>query len=357
MQSTEANNPVCLLVIGMAGSGKTTFLQQLYSQTVTKDKIKKAPYFINLDPGVLYLPYIAQVDIRKEINYKELMKSHGLGPNGAIMAALNIYSTKFHEVIQEIENNKAESSFFCIDTPGQIEVFTWSASGSIITNAVAHTVPTAIIFIIDSAKCQNPNTFMSNMLFCCSILYKYKLPLIVVFNKCDVFSSDLLIDWMKDYEKFMEAAHKDESYLSTLSHSLCLSLEEFYKDLNFVSVSSISGFGFDKLFDAVEIARKEYFEIFLPDLIAKWNQNKDQLEQKKLNDELKKFETDLKNFNINQDKLSKNFFNKEKGQQFNVFPPSKESNESVEETKQTVKQSNENQEKNVLSSNEFIEKK
>ena len=31
-----------------------------------------------------------------------------------------------------------------IDTPGQIEVFTWSASGSIITNSLANTLPTVI---------------------------------------------------------------------------------------------------------------------------------------------------------------------------------------------------------------------
>jgi len=33
-------------------------------------------------------------------------------------------------------------SLFCVDTPGQIEVFTWSASGSIITNALAYSLPT-----------------------------------------------------------------------------------------------------------------------------------------------------------------------------------------------------------------------
>jgi hypothetical protein len=53
-----------------------------------------------------------------------------------------------------------------------------------------------------------------------------------VFNKCDVQSSDTLVEWVNDYQKFMDAAHQDESYLATLSYSLCLSLEEFYKDLN-----------------------------------------------------------------------------------------------------------------------------
>lgn len=72
---------------------------------------------INLDPGVLYLPYTPQIDIRKSINYKELMTSHGLGPNGAIMTSLNLYAARFHEVLEEVENNKEDVRlhryFFC----------------------------------------------------------------------------------------------------------------------------------------------------------------------------------------------------------------------------------------------------
>lgn len=91
----------------------------------------------------------------------------------------------------------------CVDTPGQIEVFTWSASGTIITNALAYSLPTVLVYIVDTVRCQNPNTFMSNMLFCCSIFYKLKLPIIVVFNKSDVANSEILVDWMKDYDKFL----------------------------------------------------------------------------------------------------------------------------------------------------------
>lgn len=69
------------------------------------------------------------------------------------------------------------------DTPGQIEVFTWSASGSIITEALASTFPTIIVYIMDTARNVNPITFMSNMLYACSILYKSKLPFIIVMNK------------------------------------------------------------------------------------------------------------------------------------------------------------------------------
>ena len=64
------------------------------------------------------------------------------------------------------------------DTPGQIEIFTWSASGAIITESLAATYPTVIVYVVDTARCKNAVTFMSNMLYACSILYKLKLPLV-----------------------------------------------------------------------------------------------------------------------------------------------------------------------------------
>ena len=70
-----------------------------------------------------------------------------------------------------------------LDTPGQIEVFTWSASGAIITESLARSMPTVIVYIMDTSRCTSPVTFMSNMLYACSILYKTKLPFIIVLNK------------------------------------------------------------------------------------------------------------------------------------------------------------------------------
>lgn len=56
------------------------------------------------------------------------MKQYKLGPNGAIVTSLNLFSTKFPEVINYIE--KAKNYYCILDTPGQIEVFTWSVSGN-----------------------------------------------------------------------------------------------------------------------------------------------------------------------------------------------------------------------------------
>lgn len=64
------------------------------------------------------------------------MKQYGLGPNGGIVTALNLFATKFDQVLNLIERRSEECEHVVIDTPGQIEVFTWSASGNIITEAL-----------------------------------------------------------------------------------------------------------------------------------------------------------------------------------------------------------------------------
>jgi hypothetical protein len=59
------------------------------------------------------------------------------------------------------------ASYVLIDTPGQIEVFTWSASGTIITEALAASYPTVALYVIDTPRSTGPPTFMSNMLYAC----------------------------------------------------------------------------------------------------------------------------------------------------------------------------------------------
>lgn len=61
------------------------------------------------------------------------MQQHNLGPNGAIMTSLNLYATKFDQVIRILEDradNNTLSDYLLVDTPGQIEAFTWYVSRS-----------------------------------------------------------------------------------------------------------------------------------------------------------------------------------------------------------------------------------
>ena len=73
-----------------------------------------------------------------------------------------------------------------------------------------------------------------------SILYKTKLPFILVFNKTDVHTHDFAVEWMQDFEAFQAAlaTHQgttddegEPTYMNSLMNSMSLVLDEFYKQL------------------------------------------------------------------------------------------------------------------------------
>ncbi|XP_059459467.1 GPN-loop GTPase QQT2 isoform X2 [Corylus avellana] len=281
--------PVIIIVVGMAGSGKTTFLHRLLCHTQASNI---RGYVMNLDPAVMTLPFGANIDIRDTVKYREVMKQFNLGPNGGIMTSLNLFTTRFDEVISTIERRADQLDYVLVDTPGQIEIFTWSASGAIITEAFASTFPTVIAYVVDTPRVSSPVTFMSNMLYACSILYKTRLPLVLAFNKTDVAQHQFALEWMEDFEAFQAAANSDQSYTSNLTLSLSLVLDEFYKNLRTVGVSAVSGAGMEAFFRAIEASAEEYIETYKAEL-DKRRAEKQRLEEERRKENMDKFKKDV----------------------------------------------------------------
>ncbi|KAH3678457.1 hypothetical protein WICMUC_001474 [Wickerhamomyces mucosus] len=251
---------------------------------------KTPPYVVNLDPAVLKIPYGANIDIRDSVKYKKVMENYNLGPNGAIVTSLNLFSTKIDQVISLVEKKSDKYKNVIIDTPGQIECFIWSASGAIITEAFASTFPTVIAYIVDTPRNTSPTTFISNMLYACSILYKTKLPMIVVFNKTDIQKADFAKEWLTDFEAFQEALRSNEDdetqgsgYMNSLVNSMSLMLEEFYSQLDVVGVSSYTGEGFDEFMKAVDNKVDEYNDYYKSERerILKEKEEKEKLRKEK----------------------------------------------------------------------------
>jgi GTPase SAR1 family protein len=44
------------------------------------------------------------IDIRDSVKYKNVMKSYGLGPNGAILTSLNLFAAQFDQVVSLIKS-------------------------------------------------------------------------------------------------------------------------------------------------------------------------------------------------------------------------------------------------------------
>jgi len=281
--------PIVVLMIGMAGSGKSTWMHRLVIRLQSEGK---RVYTVNLDPAVRTVSYPVNIDIRDTVNYKEVMKHFGLGPNGAIMTSLNLFATKFDQVLEMLDKRAPELDFVLIDTPGQIEVFNWSASGQIICDALAVSYTTVVCYVVDTARCAKPVTFMSNMLYACSILYKTKLPFLVVFNKIDVMPHTFLKEWMEDFEKIGAALTRETSYVASLARSMSLAMEEFYKNLRSVGVSAVTGQGCADFEEALAEAAEEFRVSYVPFLIEQ-RRDMEEKRQLKIQEQLQDFERDF----------------------------------------------------------------
>ena len=225
---------------------------------------------------------------------------------------MNLFATKIDQVIGLLEKrtspdpanpNRKPVKNILIDTPGQIEVFVWSASGSILLDSLASSFPTVLAYIIDTPRTSSTSTFMSNMLYACSILYKTKLPMILVFNKTDVKDAAFAKEWMTDFEAFQAALrHEEEAgsfggveggessiaggsgYMGSLLNSMSLVLDEFYKHLSVVGVSSMTGQGVDEFFEAVGEKVEEFKRDYQPELDRRRKERDQQKSQQKETD-------------------------------------------------------------------------
>lgn len=244
-----------LLVLGMAGSGKTVFCHRLYSwlsekhclinrATGLNDKVFGA----NLDPAAIATKMPLHYDIRDQLSIDELMQQKKLGPNGAILAVLNLFITQIDTFIAQIETT--QPLYTVIDTPGQIEMFTTSVSGQILAQCLAASPNTevSLLYVVDGEKAQSPQCFVSNMVYAASIFYRFKLPLTVIVNKSDVEGASTIEKWKNSFEVLSEAL-TTEDFITPTIKSIALWLEEFYHEFPLVLVSSTLGMGKKQLLE------------------------------------------------------------------------------------------------------------
>lgn len=230
------------VVIGMAGSGKTTFCHRLYSwfskEIVLKDGLNSLITSINLDPAVKNPKMPLTIDIRDTVDYREVMERYKLGPNGSINTCLNIFLLNFQK--PEV------TRYTIVDTPGQIEAFTWSSPGDALMGLLDNV---CILYVVDLSICKNKYAFLSNMIFAASLKCKFRRPVLVVFNKNDLEGLGEVENWIRDFEAFKGALEEKESELG----GPILYFEEFYNNLNFVSISCATGAGKEKFLEAIDI--------------------------------------------------------------------------------------------------------
>lgn len=195
-----------IFIVGTAGSGKS-LLTACFADWLKIQKQNVA--IVNLDPGVLTLPYTPDIDARDYVSVQRLMEEYKLGPNGALVMAADLIAEEAEELGREIRN--LNSDMVIVDTPGQMELFAFRASGPYIVNELTKE-PKAIIYLFDSVFSASPLNYVSNMFLSAAVYNRFFVPQAYVLSKCDLLPSEdvnRIVDWSASPET-LESAIEEE---------------------------------------------------------------------------------------------------------------------------------------------------
>jgi len=167
-----------IIFLGVAGSGKTS-LVKAFSDWLRKKE--KSVACINFDPGIETLPYFAEFDIRKFFTIEEIMRKEKLGPNGALIKAIEKIREMKDKIKSEID--KLDVEFRLIDLPGQLEPFIFHGGEEIVK---IFNFKRCIGLFLIPAEMFNPIGIAIAELLSLIVRLKLEIPTINVLSKIDL---------------------------------------------------------------------------------------------------------------------------------------------------------------------------
>jgi len=228
-----------IFVTGTAGSGKSMLTSKILEYYQKNGVFASA---LNLDPGVESLPYRPDVDVRDYVDIVQIMKQYDLGPNGSMIMANDLIATKIEDIQNEIHG--VNPDYLIVDTPGQIELFAYRASGPFFIQNIDASEKTNI-FLYDGTMIASPTNFISISLLATSIKLRLGLPTINVMTKTDLIPDkiDQILKWSSDPISLEEELKTLEGETYSLATDILrtLNIGEFAGDL--IPISNLTGEG------------------------------------------------------------------------------------------------------------------
>jgi len=239
-----------LYFLGTAGSGKSTMVYafQAWMNAQGLDCVT-----VNLDPGAEFLQYSPDLDVRDYVRLAEIMEEQDLGPNGAQVAAADMVAMNAKELSEVLETFR--TNYVLIDTPGQIELFTFRASGPVLIDAFGRE-ESALLYLNDPALVRTASGFISSVLLSATVQFRHSLPFINVLSKADLLGEtelERIVKWSLDPFALYESLFADGTTPKTLLDV------EFLKSMESIGVyrrvhpvSSEITFGFEEVYSQVQ---------------------------------------------------------------------------------------------------------
>lgn len=183
------------LVMGPAGSGKSTYCNAIQQHCATLGKLRKRNVHVgNLDPAAENFSYDVAFDIRDLITVEDVMEEMGLGPNGALIFCMEYLLENMDWLEGEIDKFD-DDEYLIIDCPGQIELYTHAPIMKRIIDQLTlwgHAGRLASVFVVDATfVCDGPK-FISGSLLSLSAMIAMELPHVNILSKTDLVDAEKL---------------------------------------------------------------------------------------------------------------------------------------------------------------------
>ncbi|KAJ3124910.1 GPN-loop GTPase 3 [Nowakowskiella sp. JEL0407] len=177
---------MCQLVMGPAGSGKSTFCKTIVTHC---QAIKRSVHLINLDPAAENFEYTPTIDIKDLITLDDVMEELEYGPNGALIYCME-YLVENLDWLEEKLDDYVDD-YLIIDCPGQIELYTHFPIIRQITDLLTRlSYRTCGVYVLDAQFTQDHSKFVSGALSAMSAMIQLEIPHINIFSKVDLLEGD-----------------------------------------------------------------------------------------------------------------------------------------------------------------------
>jgi len=237
-----------IIVTGPAGSGKSTLTEVLANWI---EDHEMSVVRVNFDPAAEYLPYNPDVDVRDYLNVRDVMNKYGLGPNGALIAAVDMLVNYIPTIKNEVES--FNSNYAIIDMPGQLEIVAFRRVGPMLIDFLTEGRKSVTLFLIDSYLTLQPLSAISLLLLSLSTLLRLRKSQIVVLTKTDLLTEDQELKLLNLFSDESSCSDMLES-VELIDPELILKTCEVVKEVltEIIPVSSIKERGLDELYASIQ---------------------------------------------------------------------------------------------------------
>ncbi|KAJ2557243.1 hypothetical protein EV175_001462 [Coemansia sp. RSA 1933] len=177
----------CQLVMGPAGSGKSTYCQTIMQHC---EATKRRVHLVNLDPAAERFEYPPTIDIRELITLEDVMEELGYGPNGGLIYCFEFLMENLDWLEEQMGDY--EDDYLILDCPGQIELYTHIPIMRQMTQILQQWNFRVVgVYCLESQFIEDTSKYFAGVMSATSAMSLLEIPHINVMTKMDLVSEEL----------------------------------------------------------------------------------------------------------------------------------------------------------------------